>query len=99
MSDLQQQYLHMIVDQDAKELHEEALSNIDSFIVRISRDQADTSGSLTRWHGSIEKVGQEQRLYIRDLGAILRFIEEQSHIPPTNLKTRLRRVWQRIWHG
>jgi hypothetical protein len=72
-----------------------------SFIVRILYEE-DPQSKITRWHGSIERVGAEKRLYFRELESIAQFIQEDCQIRPKaapRWRTRLKGWWQRIRNG
>lgn len=55
-------------------------SDTHSFIVRIWHEAYDGEGHVTAWRGSIERVGDDKRLYFHDLEAVQRFIQEQAGV-------------------
>jgi hypothetical protein len=73
-----------------------------SFIVRILYEDVNPQGKITQWHGSIERVGAEKRLYFWELESIADFIQEDCGIKSRGI-SRWRRwfrgFWQRIRYG
>jgi hypothetical protein len=53
-------------------------SDTHSFIIRIWHEAVDSKGNIVAWRGSIDYVGNDQRLYFYDLDGIVRFIQEQA---------------------
>ncbi len=75
--------------------------DIHSFIVRIWNEATDQNGTPTTWRGSIDHVGQGERLYFYELDGVVRFIREQLDIhteQPSSLwqslMARLRHVFR-----
>ncbi len=48
-----------------------------SFVVRIWHEALDSEGHITTWRGSIDQVGDDERLYFHDLEQIVQFIQER----------------------
>jgi hypothetical protein len=67
-------------------------SDIYSFIVRIWCETRNEPNDQSVWRGSIDQVGNNQRLYFHDLDGITRFIQEQI-----GLQTKKRRfTWKSL---
>ena len=58
-------------------------SDTHSFIVRIWHEGLDSDGSTRTWRGSIEHVGNGQRVHFYDLEEVVRFIQEQAKLRTT----------------
>ena len=67
----------------------------DSFIVRISHGTPESERAVVTWRGSIEHVGSDQRLYFRDLAAILRFIQQRTGVAHKHSGSRWKAI--RAW--
>ena len=93
MSDIQHQYLYMISEMEEKGRRSEAHPDSFSFIVRVWRESSGEEDDLTGWHGSVERVGQNQRFYVHQLESILEFIKEQ-----TGMKKRRFHPLAAWWH-
>jgi hypothetical protein len=106
MSELQRQYLYMITEMDGKGERSEAHPDSFSFIVRVWNETSDEEDDLTGWHGSVERVGQNQRFYVRRPESILEFIKEQTGMKnrrfhPLFAWWHKARRWWKMWrqHG
>ena len=53
-------------------------SDTHSFIVRIWYEGLESDGTIKTWRGSIEHVGNGQRLHFTDLERVVNFIQEQA---------------------
>jgi hypothetical protein len=65
-----------------------------TFIVRISPETRD--GKLIAWHGSVERVGDPQRLYFTSLDSISRFIQESAGFTAQSHGITNRNLWNLI---
>jgi hypothetical protein len=68
-----------------------------SFVVRVwleSSDRADRKRSV--WRGSVEQIGNNQRVYFSEFNEISRFIEEQIKFQATAPSSNLRRLLEKI---
>ena len=61
-----------------------------SFIVRVWTEDSDNNGAPVTWRGSIDHVGQGERMYFYDLEGIVRFIRDQIGIRTKHSAT----IWQ-----
>ena len=46
-----------------------------SFVLRIWHEAMDERGRITAWHGSIEHVGQGERVYFCDLEEAIQYVQ------------------------
>ncbi|MCB0180913.1 MAG: hypothetical protein KDI62_21985 [Anaerolineae bacterium] len=53
-------------------------NNHHSFIVRIWFEATEAAEIARTWRGSIEQVGQQNRLYFQDLAAMCDFIQDEA---------------------
>ena len=53
-------------------------SDTHSFIVRIWYEGLESDGTIKTWRGSIEHVGNGQRVHFTDLERVVDFIQEQA---------------------
>jgi hypothetical protein len=67
-----------------------------AFIVRIWKDSADSDGSVSGWHGSIDHVGSNQRLYFYQLESILQFVRERTGIGFKPVKSWWKKLRDRL---
>lgn len=78
MTELQHEYHPMISDLEDKQPAGHKAESF-SFIVRVWKESSQPAGDKPAgWRGSIEQVGQNQRMYVHRLDSILAFIEEQT---------------------
>ena len=63
-----------------------------AFIVRIWKDAMDEEGSISGWHGSIDHVGSNQRLYFYKLESIQHYVREHTGIGVKPVK----RWWKKL---
>lgn len=54
--------------------------NSHAFIVRIWNESGDDPGAASLWHGSIDYVGGNRRLYFYNLDSMVKFVLEQTGI-------------------
>jgi hypothetical protein len=55
-------------------------SDTRSFIVRIWHEALNSDGTIRTWRGSIEHVGNGQRLHFHDLERVVDFIREKARL-------------------
>jgi len=48
-----------------------------SFVVRIWYEALDSEGNITAWRGSIDHIGDGERLNFDDLDRVVQFIQER----------------------
>lgn len=63
-----------------------------SFVVRVWHEAATDQDETVVWHGSIDHVGANKRLYFADLDAVVRFIQERA-----GMVSRSRSRWAAFW--
>jgi len=63
-----------------------------TFIIRINPEEKDVQGRVIYRRGSIEHVGDDQRLYFQNLDSILPFIKEHCGFQIKSLPW-----WQTLW--
>jgi hypothetical protein len=51
-----------------------------SFVLRIWHEALDDQGRIAAWRGSIEEVGDGERLYFYDLDEVIRYIRRRAGI-------------------
>ena len=51
-----------------------------TFIIRIWNERIKEDGIVDYWHGAIDEVGHNKRLYFYSLDSIARFIREQTGV-------------------
>lgn len=51
-----------------------------AFVVRIWKESMDEQGKAIIWHGSIDYVGGNRRLYFYNIDTMAKFILEQAEI-------------------
>lgn len=67
-----------------------------AFIVRIWKDSNDSDGLVSGWHGSIDHVGSNQRLYFYQLESILQFVRERTGIGIKPVKSWWKKLRDRL---
>ena len=67
-----------------------------AFIVRIWKDSSDKDGQVSGWHGSIDHVGSNQRLYFYKLESILQFVKERTGIGIKPVKSWWKKLRDRV---
>jgi hypothetical protein len=66
--------------------------NTQSFVIRIWHEDATDQQKTVVWHGSIDHVGANKRLYFADLDAVVNFIQER-----VGMVSRSRLRWAMFW--
>ena len=51
-----------------------------TFIIRIWNERVKENGIVDYWHGAIDQVGSNNRLYFYSLDSITQFIREQTGV-------------------
>lgn len=78
MTEAQHPYHSTVSDLEEKDQASSKRAESFSFIVRVWKDSSAASDRPADWRGSIEQVGNNQRMYVHHLESILAFIEEQT---------------------
>jgi hypothetical protein len=71
-------------------------SQSQTFIIRIWKERVLEDGMVDYWHGAIDQVGHNKRLYFYNLDSISRFIQEQTGVSEKVDKPWWRAVFSKI---